>query len=74
MINLSNQERETLWFDILKQELTSLLNDPSPSGSGSESSKETINFYLHTINYNNKIGGRFINQCIISLNNLSNWS
>jgi hypothetical protein len=70
IINLSNSERETLWLYIFKKELSNLLNLPA----GSELKSATINIYLNTIIYNNEIGGRYITNCIISFDNLSNWS
>jgi hypothetical protein len=65
MIDLSNEEHETLWLNIFQKELFLLLNE--------ESEDATVNIYLHTIIYNNTIGGRHINKCIISIDNLS-WS
>jgi len=62
MINLSNAERETLWLDIFQKELFLLLNE--------ESEESTVHIYLHSIIYNNTIGGRHINKCIISIDNL----
>jgi hypothetical protein len=66
MINLSNEERETLWLDIFKKEINSLLIE--------DSTESTVNIYLNIINYNNSIGGRYITKSIISLDNLLNWS
>jgi len=65
MIDLTNKEHETLWLDILKKELFNLLNE-----DGSEGTESNINIYLHSIIYNNKLGGRYIKTCIISINNL----
>jgi len=65
MINLSNAERETLWLDIFQKELFLLLNE--------ESEESTVHIYLHSIIYNNTIGGRHINKCIISIDNLLSW-
>lgn len=61
MVNISNQERETLWLEIFKKELSSLLNIPAPAGIGSESSEATYNIYLNSIIYNNTIGGYISN-------------
>jgi hypothetical protein len=68
MLNLTDEESETLWLNIFQKELSSLLNGES------ESTEETNNIYLNSFNYNRKIGGRYITECIISINNLSNWS
>jgi hypothetical protein len=66
IINLSNEERETLWLENFKKEINSLLNE--------DSTESTVNIYLNIINYNNSIGGRYITKSIISLDNLLNWS
>jgi hypothetical protein len=67
MLNLSDEERETLWLDIFKNKLSSLLTEELAEST-------IINIYLNTIIYNNTLGGRYITKCIISLDNLLNWS
>lgn len=74
MIDLSNQERESLWLELFKKELTSLLNVPAPSRAVSESSEAPIHIYLTSIIYNTKIRGRYTTECLISLDQLINWS
>jgi hypothetical protein len=72
MGNISNQERETLLLNILKKELVNIFNNAPQTQEPTIES--TIHIYLNSFIYNKKIGGRYIKECLISLDNLINWS
>ncbi len=69
MIDLNYQEHETLWLSIFQKELANILNIDLESEA-----ETTYNLYLNTIIYNNKLGGRYITNCVVPLNNQLNWS